>query len=65
MGSFFVQATLVEVQFPFKEKLLQEVEQLTVDSKEFYEVYNAEGKQSLVGARVFTLTVLFSNFPLI
>ena len=34
----------MEVQLPFKEKLLQEVEQLTVDSKEFYEVYNAEGE---------------------
>ena len=39
-----VQATLVEVQFPFKEKLLEEVLQLAVVSKEFYDVYNAEGE---------------------
>ena len=41
---------MVEVQFPFKEKLLEEVAQLTIDSKEFYDFYNAEGTSLKLGS---------------
>ena len=51
LSSSSPQATLVDVQGPFKETLLQEVQQLTVDSKEFYDVYNAEGL-TLLGLRL-------------